>query len=288
VFWILEILLLLSVHRISPDVWSLAGNFVSGGTGWGSYFIPVIFQSILVVPFLYFIARRDPDLMVVAALCLNVAFETMVALSGNPNISSLLYPRYLFAGALGVWLVTSTERRRAAILIAGISSLLFITLASYTAFFPSTSIFYRYDGALQFPSFAWTLVLAMAGLKYLPGGVRSRFFASLAGIGKASWHIFLFQMFYFLVPAGYVYFRFISLWTDIYGNVPEPPLLGFLQVPEITLEIVVLLLNVTICVSAGYAWYVSGDKVSRRLAGLLRARREAGGEKVLPRKGPDD
>jgi peptidoglycan/LPS O-acetylase OafA/YrhL len=271
IFWILEVILLLSLNLIPSDVWSLAANFLSGGTGWGSFFIPVILQGILIVPLLYFIARRNPDLMVGVALCLNIAFEAIMVLSGNTNTSSFLYLRYLTAGALGVWLVTSTKPHRALILIAGISGFIFLTLASYTALFPSTSIFSRYDGALQFPSFAWTLILTMTGLKYLPGGVTSRFLTSLAKIGKASWHIFLFQMFYFLIPAGFFYALLSTVWTGIYGDILEPPFLGFLSIPDLSLGIVIIILNVTICVSVGFVWYTSGGTLSRRMAGFLHA-----------------
>jgi peptidoglycan/LPS O-acetylase OafA/YrhL len=271
ILWILEVILLLSLNLIPSDAWSLTVNFLSGGTGWGSFFVPVILQSILIVPALYFIARRNPDLMVGAALCLNIAFEAIMVLSGNTNISSFLYLRYLTAGALGVWLVTSTKPHGTGILIAGISGFIFLTLASYTAVFPASSIFYRYNGALQFPSFAWTLILTMVGLKYLQGGAASRLFTFFAGIGKASWHIFLFQMFYFLFPAGFFYALFSTLWAGIYGDILEPPFLGFLSIPDLSLEIALILLNVAICVSVGYAWYASGGKITRRMAGFLHA-----------------
>jgi hypothetical protein len=92
---------------IPRDAWSLALNLLSGGSGLGAYFIPVIFQSVLFVPLLFYIARRDADLMVIAALWVSVAFMAVVLWTGTPNVSQLLYFRYLLAGALGVWLVTT-------------------------------------------------------------------------------------------------------------------------------------------------------------------------------------
>jgi peptidoglycan/LPS O-acetylase OafA/YrhL len=270
--WVLEAIIALSFQLVPLNGWSLAASFLSGGWGWGSYFIPVIFQSLLVVPLLYFVARsRGPGSMIGIALGTNIAFEAIVALAGNLSLSSFLYPRYLLAGALGVWLVTSTGRHRAAVLVTGVAGFVYLTLISYTAVFPSTSIFYRYDGALQFPSYAWTLLLAIAGLKYLPCGVTSRITRAVAGIGKASWHIFLFQTFYFLIPAGSFYALFTHIWSQTFGEIAGPPLFGFLSIPELSLYLVVLLVNMAICVGVGYAWHSAGEKLSGRLKGFLHA-----------------
>jgi peptidoglycan/LPS O-acetylase OafA/YrhL len=262
IYWILELILLSFINQVPYDALSLFINFISGGFGWGGYFIPVILQSVIIVPLLYFIAVRNPNSMVVFALVLNIIFAVFVGLTGSLGLSEYIYLRYLFAGALGVWLVTSTKRPLAVIIIGGIVSFLFITLTSYSTLFPSNSIFYQYDGILQFPSYVWTLILAMIGLKYLPKSIKSRFNQSLVEIGKASWHIFLVQIIYFLYPANFVYSPLNSVMPGFYLGFLLPLFGGFTPIPILILAMVKLMVNIIICVLLGYTWYSSGKKLS--------------------------
>jgi peptidoglycan/LPS O-acetylase OafA/YrhL len=264
-YWILEIILLFFVIRVPLDAWSLLVNLVSGGAGWGSYFIPIILESVLVVPLLYFTALRDPDLMVGIAFCLDIVFEAFVVLSGSTALSSFIYFRYLFAGALGVWLVLSTRRRSAAIVVGGIASLVYLTLVGYTALVPPGSVFYQYDGALQFPAFMWTLVLAMTGLAYLPKARTTRISRWLAAIGKASWHIFMVQMLYFLFLADYVY----RILNPVISVLYKPLLFGFLPFLIPALGIVGGTINILVCVLSGYGWYASERKLSERASRII-------------------
>ncbi|HUK37873.1 MAG TPA: acyltransferase [Methanomicrobiales archaeon] len=264
-YWVLGVILLVTVLGVSLDARGLVVNLASGGSGWGSYFIPIILESVLVVPLLYVAALRHPDLMVVTALAVNIAFELLVVLTGSTAISSFIYFRYLFAGALGVWLVTTARRRRPAILLGGIASLGYLTLVGYTTVFPQGSIFYQYDGALQFPAFLWTLVLAVAGLAWLPKAATSRITRSLAAAGKASWHIFMVQMLFFLFPAEYVY-GFLN--TFFLRVVLEPVFFAFPQALDPALQIVGVACNLAICCVLGYGWFSS----EKRVAGAFRRR----------------
>jgi len=266
-YWVLGVILLVTFVGVSLDARALVVNLASGGSGWGSYFIPIILESVLIVPLLYIAALRDPDLMVIGALAVNISFEFLVVLSGSTALSSFIYFRYLFAGALGVWLVTSTMPRKAAIAAGGIVSLVFLTLVGYTNVFPQGSIFYQYDGALQFPAFMWTLVLAMAGLAWLPKTATSRITRPLAAAGRASWHIFMVQMLFFLFPAEYVYW---FLNTFVLRVVLEPVFFLFPPALDPTLQLVGVACNILICCILGYWWYASEKKVFGTIGGRIR------------------
>jgi peptidoglycan/LPS O-acetylase OafA/YrhL len=272
-FFLIELLMLASLGRLPAGPGELAGAFLMGGMGWGSYFIPVIFQGLFIVPFLYFLSLRDPDLMVAGALGVNILFELGMILTGNNSLSSFIYLRYLFAGALGVWLVTATGRPLRVLALGGIASLLYITIASYTTVFPPGSPFYRYEGILQFPAYPWTLVLAVAGLLTLRFTTSSRFPALLEETGKASWHIFLVQMVYFLLPALFLYNLLpSSILFVIRDLVGLPPALAASLLPGFLAPAKVVV-NILICVGVGYAWY----RAEGRAAGLIRGRRAASG-----------
>lgn len=261
--YILELIILPTSLQIPPGPLPFIISFFLGGVGYGAFFVPVILQSVLIVPLLYLMALRNPEQMVGVALCLNILFVAWVVLSGNTGISSFIYLQYLFAGALGVWLVTSTKRPGTIIGIGAAASFMFITLASYTSLFPPTSIFYQYGGILQFPTIGWTLVLAMAGLKYLPVIPAHWFDRSLAGIGKASWHIYLVQMLYFLFPSKYVVLSLAKVSPGFYRGIMLPLFGGFSPVLMLTEGVVV---NILICVICGYAWYYSENRLLGRIS----------------------
>jgi peptidoglycan/LPS O-acetylase OafA/YrhL len=273
IYWVLELILLSFINQVPHDALTLFINFISGGFGWGGYFIPVILQSVIIVPLLYFIAVRNPDYMVGSALFLNVIFAVFVGISGSLSLSEYIYLRYLFAGALGVWLVTSKRRPLTVIIIGGIFSFIYILLASYTTLFPSTSMFYQYNGILQFPTYLWTLILAMIGLKYLPSNVKSRFNQCLAEIGKASWHIFFVQIIYFLYPASIVYIPLNNVLPSFYRDL----LMffgGFTLIPVLTLALVKPISNIIICVSLGYVWFLSGKRLTDVISMRIHSNRE--------------
>ena len=266
-FWVFEIAVLSLLTPVPLDPGSLLLNFLYGGTGWGSYFVPVILQGIFIIPLLYFISLRRPGLMVAGALVVTILFEIWAVSTGNDTLSSVIYLRYLFAGALGVWLVLPVKRPFPLILLGGIASLTYITLACYTSLFPPTSTFYQYEGINQFPAFAWTLILAMAGLAYLPGYARSGIRRMLSGIGKASWHIFLVQMLYFLFPAGYAYDLLSSVLIFVSRNILGLPLPWLAAVLPPALGLFKAGLNILICAGPGYAWYSAEKKAAGLISG---------------------
>ena len=248
--WIIEIIIVYNISTDRLDLVSFIPNFLTGGFGYGAYFIPVILQSILIFPLLYLLALRNPERMVIIALILTIIFDAIVFLIGwDTNQTSQIYFRYLFAGALGVWIVTSEKRNNIWLIIGGIISLFYITVCCYTPVFSAFPDYYGYTGILQAPAFVWSLILVLFGLAYLPGNAGSGYYQYLGEIGKASWHIFLVQMLYFLAPAAYVYAFLLDPLSS--GNVILQFGLG-------------AICNIAICVSVGYGWYYVERKILQK------------------------
>jgi len=247
--WIIEIIIVYNISTDRLDLVSVIPNFMTGGFGYGAYFIPVILQSILIVPLLYLLALRNPERMVIIALILTIVFDAIVFLIGGNIQTSLIYFRYLFAGALGVWVVTSEKRNNIWLIIGGIISLIYITLCCYTPIFSVFPDYNGYGGILQAPAFVWTVILVLFGLAYLPGNAGSGYYQYLGEIGKASWHIFLVQMLYFLAPAAYIYVFLLNPLSA--GKVILHFGLG-------------AICNIAICVSLGYGWYYVERKILQK------------------------
>lgn len=223
-----------------------------------SWFMILILQHILIVPALYLLALRSPDTMLVASFCVSVALEMLFRFAGvPPALFIFTYVRYLFAGALGVWLYTSPKRRWNWILPGAVLSVLYITAVAYFG----TDLFFLYpeDWFFHAPEFFWPLVIVLAGLACTVPATLMGIFRRIGELGKASWHIFLVQMVYFIVMFGPLTIAVSSiLGTPVEGTAIDP---GFL---------LVLVLNLAVCLAAGYLFYRAGEKVSE--IPLLRRR----------------
>lgn len=178
-------------------------NFLTGASGPGNYFIPLIIQVVLLVPILYWLALRSPDLMLAVAFIAGLILEYAAVVSGMPLwlYVTLIIP-FIFMAALGVWLVFRERIITPWIVIAGLLSAAYIAAVSY---FDFQFWFFRTDTMFHHEfAFFWTLLLVVLGFQYLPAAPTGKVVRIVAELGKASWHIFLVQMtwFFFL---GYAY-----------------------------------------------------------------------------------
>lgn len=174
--------------------------FVTGGDGPGSYFVPVMVQLILTLPLLCLLYRRNIALMVVVAFLLNIVFEVYAFVSDMPNhIYRLLYIRYLFAAALGIWLTIGIDRRLLA--VGSIISAIYITSVNYFGVVPPVQPDW---GSQNAPSFMLPLLIVIIGLYILPKTVGNIITSIFVTIGKASYHIYLVQMVYFWSMLGHI------------------------------------------------------------------------------------
>jgi hypothetical protein len=248
--YLVELYILFSVNQLPPTSLQLVIDMLKGGYSWGAFFIPIILQSILVVPLLYLLSlRTGPNRMVIITLALSILFD-IAAIFFNISLSTtdLLYIRYLFAGSLGVWIVTSSPKLdNKWIVFGGVISLIYIAIGCYTPLLSGIPGYSSYDSILQTPAFMWTVILALAGLKYLPQ-TGTALYQYIGEMGKASYHIFLIQLIYYMLPAAYVYAFIVAPFAnsnEIFGNA------------------VLVGINLGICISLGYVWYILEGKLWR-------------------------
>jgi peptidoglycan/LPS O-acetylase OafA/YrhL len=251
--WIVQIAILVVIMHQGFTGVTLLINFLEGGNGPGSFFIPVIVQHILIVPLLFIFALRRPGAMLAVTFLADLMLECLFIAYGIPDAaSSLLYTRYLFAGALGVWLATSQRPASRTLTAAGIAGFLSIAIINYTRLIPALTPASITSGVSHAVAYLWTLVLVATGLSRLPEKNLSRPYRCLERAGRASWHIFLVQMtfFYFLWQPIQGIFLF-----PLQGLLPRS--IDFLVIP------VGVLLVLGICCTAGYLWYAAGELLAK-------------------------
>jgi peptidoglycan/LPS O-acetylase OafA/YrhL len=203
--WMVQILIIIYFSNIELNlgIEGLVASFLTGGWGPGSYFVPVILQHILLLPILYYIAMRGADRMILIAFILNLLFEYYAAISCMQNDAyRLLYPRYLFAGALGVWIAFGGVAKHKGLLIFGaIMGLAYTAAVEYYnihLYFINPSWYSQ-----NLPSFMWPFILVFIVIKLGESSeiIRIATDGKLVKImslpGQASYHIFLSQMVYF-------------------------------------------------------------------------------------------
>lgn len=253
--WVFQIAVIVILSGWIFSWGSLIQNFLFGGNGPGSYYIPVIIQHVLIVPLLFLLALRYPRGMLAAAFVLDLALEALLYLSAVPSGTySILYARYLFAGALGVYLAVSGPRFSHWTAAGGILGFAYLTLTSYLGMFSAILSSNIEGGISHAPAYFWTLILAVAGFLMLPKRAATGSIRALETIGRASWHIFLVQM---------TFFYFSWHWIQITVLFPLqtliPTSVDFLVIP------IGAVLTIVICCSAGCGWYLLGDYLQARI-----------------------
>lgn len=243
---------------IPADGTGLVLSFLQGAYGPGSYFIPVILQQILLLPVFSYLAARSPDRMILLVFAADLLLEAAATVLGvAPAVYSVLYIRYMVAGALGVWLAVRTERPYGWIALGALFSLCYITAVFYFGFriwilSPAWSFFHAF-------SYFWTLALVLAGLALLPALPASLPVKVLSESGKASWHIFLVQMTYFLFLPNF------GDWIDVplKAGIGDPHLLFASQLVSYSA------INLAVCIPLGYGFSLINGKLTAALRDWL-------------------
>lgn len=237
--FVAEIILLSYLSGRNFDVKGIIFLFLEGGVGPGSYFVPIIIQHLLILPILYYLALRNPNYMLIISFALSLAFEIVLIMLGVPEwLYRLLYVRYVFVGALGVYMATSKQQSRSWLIIGSFISFVYIFLVNYYDF--QFWFIYPAWGSQHTPSYIWTLILVIAGLKFLPSDFSEK--NILGELGKSSWHIFLLQMLYFCGP----------------GQVVRTVIFGVNNI--VFCYILYALTNLVLCLCGGYLFYYLDNK----------------------------
>ena len=183
----------------------------------GNYFVSMIFQFVLIFPFLWMIFTKQPKLMLVLAFLLDLSFQLtapyITVFENNYYLYNANILRYLFAIALGMWISKNPElfSRKNRFILAG-SVVSFLYLVS-VAFFSFRLPFIAYDGmwiAQNVISFFYPAAIVLIILKIFPRIQKVPLQQFICLMGKASYHIYLTQLLILGIGFGTSYTHQIS------------------------------------------------------------------------------
>lgn len=255
--FIVQIVLLCFTGIKEITLQNIVFSYITGGYGPGSYFIPIILQHILILPILYFWAIRNPKYFLITTFLVSLVSEYLMITALVPEWAyRLLYVRYLFAGALGVWLAVSKQTIDKRLVIGGLISLIYIVAVNYL----NIQFWFLYPawGSQHAPSYFWPLLIVMIGLMHLPSASKNVVSAVLEQLGQASWHIFLVQMAFFWAFGGAVSSLFLGeLCWPVALNISTV----YPMVPGFTL---LTCFNLVACLSFGCIFFKCEKMITQR------------------------
>lgn len=174
-------------------------RFLTGGRGPGSYFVPLTIQAQLLLPFLYMAARKSINSMLLSSFMFGFGLEVLSHQFGiDEELYRLLIIRFIFALALGVALsMVEDYKRYKSIFITGILiSIIYIWGVMYLDWH---FIMEHYWHSQHIPGYFYPLLIVVIFI-HNQLNEENWLIRKTALLGKASYHIFFVQMFYFWKP----------------------------------------------------------------------------------------
>jgi len=176
--------------------------------GPGNWFIPVLLQSILVVPLLYWGFTKKPVITLILTFVIEIAMQTIVFfLIGEAFTSweewhvyslfsnSILF--YLSAVGLGMWFSQNHNLQHNRNFIMW---LLYPISLAYIVSYQFFGFVFMIDGTpllrgdYHFMVFPYSAFLVLLALKLLPKTSKTKISRTISLIGKSTWHILLTQI----------------------------------------------------------------------------------------------
>lgn len=186
--------------------------FVTGGLDGGShggYFFCIYWQFLLFAPLLLLLLRRWPMQALLAALVVDMAYEWLVGVLDIPRaLNRLLFIRYLFIAAFGIYFSLYRERVRLWLVALGaVASLIYLTALEFFGLdWPLTTYWLNTNVYASFYYIAVAVfAFYFAGTRQLPDALHR----IVHRVGRSTWQIYLFQMLFFRLH-----------WSALFSGLP--------------------------------------------------------------------
>jgi len=195
-------LLELALKNMQGKDVSLARLFFLGGFGPGSYYVPLMFELLLVFPIIYLLIKDYPYLGLFITALLQLGYECWVAFSGFEKYwYRLLIFRYLLLIAFGCFLYLHPDKRLhkrtlVSMMLIGVE---YLVLYHNGVHFP---IFKYWSPTVMPTDFYIIPVVVILFRLFYHSQIPGRIGQILETMGKASYHIFLVQMVYYHFDLG--------------------------------------------------------------------------------------
>lgn len=167
--------------------------FFTGGYGAGSYFFPIMYQLIFVYPIIYYLIKKYQLKGLAICTTVNIMYELLQRAYSMSEITyRLLIFRYLMVIAVGCYLAIGKQPiKKKWYVVSILCGWAFSVAYNYAGYTPQILVYWittSWLGSMYIiPFVAW--YIGKCRIKCAP----------LELIGKASYNIFLVQMFYFWI-----------------------------------------------------------------------------------------
>ena len=228
IVWLVEIYVL--ILRNEATTGKIILTFFTGGIGPGSYFTPLFIQHLIVFPGILWIKNKfisyDQYVILVCFFLISLFLEFLCVIFNIPEwLYRLLYVRYIFASIIGSYIVSHKFKKSTVMLLASLS-FVYIVCVSYLKF--DLLFIYPAWDFQHAPAYFYTAFFLFFLWWIYP--FFRQFDIILIPFGKATYHIFLFQM----------------LWFWIFTRI----LRAF-----ISNDLVSIALNIFVCLLFGYVFF---------------------------------
>lgn len=238
--FIIEFYMAIVLRQETVSILGAVKIFVCGGYGPGSYYFPIMLQTVVIIPIVWKVIKKYRTVGIIGCFGVNVFFEigkTIVNMS--PAVYRLCVLRYLFILAYGVYLYyrKDSEWRLGYWIVGGIGAA-YIALFQYTAAEPL--ITNQWTTTSVFGVF---FIIPIMKCLMKPNRLKNRL---LEELGKASYNILLVQIIWYWAGVQYLY--------EV--------------IPTTAFRLIV---NIIVCCFMGVIFYKIESPITRRIVGKLRA-----------------
>jgi len=203
-------------------------TFLQGGRGPGSYYYPVMMQSVFLLPVVGVLVSRYEEKGLLVCLVANAVYEILHVAYGIPVSSyRFLVFRYIFVLASGCYIALGKKVPTVISPVMFCTGVLFLCSYLYFGFKPKYVkdwVGTSFLASMYIVPVVW-LLIRKCKLRFTP----------VEFLGKASYHIFAMQMLYYYSVASHVYqyvaSRKVQLLISVVTPVCAGILLYFMEMP---------------------------------------------------------
>ena len=230
--------------------------------GPGNWFIPIVFQSILVLPLIYKLFSKLPKATLILCFIIEISmhlflFFYMGELVTIDDWLRELYFRYIIllylsAIGMGFWFSRDHDLFSRKNLFAWMLfpiSLIYMIAWDFFGFRLAIDGSGIVRGDYNYLTFIYSAFIFLIILKIIPQNPKKKISKIFTTIGRSTFHIYLVQDIFYIV----LYINFISIWT-------APGFSGIVNIlgiaaDDILTTVGLLILNWVVCISCGVIWW---------------------------------
>lgn len=236
--------------------------------GPGNWFIPVLFQSIILVPLLYKLFSKKPILTLVSCFVIEVCMHLFLCFYIGPSSSIDNFFRelpfrqiillYLSAIGMGIWFSKNHNVfsfRNLFVWILFPVNLIYMIAWDFFNFRLQIDGSGIVRGDYNYLTFIYSALIFLFILRLVPKNPKNKVTKIISTIGKSTFHIYLIQDLFYII----LYIEYNSIWVSP-GFSGLVNILGIAS-NELFLNIGLLCLNWIICIAVGVIWWSAEKKV---------------------------